>query len=84
MPSRFMTRTIVIYQIMALMGWSMMARRTEDGLQWIQQNLHGVIYITLATTMLFVTFVYIIQWSLDRLGITTKLKSMKDPRKTDK
>ena len=74
----------MIYQIIALMGWSMLARRTEDGLQWIQQNLHGVIYITLATTMLFVTFVYIIQWSLDRLGITTKLKSMKDPRKTDK
>ena len=62
-----MTRTIVIYQIMALMGWSVMARRTEDGLQWIQQNIHGVIYITLATTMLFVTFVYIVQWSLDRI-----------------
>ena len=62
-----MTRTIVIYQIMALMGWSVMARRTEDGLQWIQQNIHGVIYITLATTMLFVTFVYIVQWSLDKI-----------------
>ena len=67
MPSRFMTRTIVIYQIMALIGWLIVARRTEDGLEWIQQNLHGVIYITLATTMLFVTFVYIIQWSLDRI-----------------
>ena len=62
-----MTRTIVIYQIMALIGWLIVARRTEDGLQWIQQNIHGVIYITLATTMLFVTFVYIIQWSLDRI-----------------
>ena len=67
MPSRFMTRTIVIYQIMALMGWLIVGRRTEDGLEWIQENLHGVIYITLATTMLFVTFVYIIQWSLDRI-----------------
>ena len=67
MPSRFMTRTIVIYQIMALMGWSMMARRTEDGLRWIQDHIQGVVYITLATTMLFVTFVYIIQWSLDRV-----------------
>ena len=44
-----------------------MARRTQDGLEWIQENIHGVIYITLATTMLFVTFVYIIQWSLDRI-----------------
>ena len=69
-----MTRTIVVYQIMALMGWSVVARRTEDGLQWIQQNIHGVIYITLATTMLFVTFVYIVQWSLDRI------KSWKGPK----
>ena len=62
-----MTRTIVIYQIMALMGWWMVARSGEDRLGWIQENIHGVIYITLATTMLFVTFVYIIQWSLDRI-----------------
>ena len=74
MPSRFMTRLIVIYQIMALMGWLIVARRTEDGLQWIQENLHGVIYITLATTMLFVTFVYIVQWSLD------KIKGRKGPK----
>ena len=62
-----MTRTIVIYQIMALMGWWIVARRTDAGLEWIQENIHGVVYITLATTMLFVTFVYIIQWSLDKL-----------------
>ena len=67
MPSRFMWRVIVIYQLMAVMGWWIMARRTRDGLEWIQENIHGVIYITLATTMLFVTFVYIIQWSLDRI-----------------
>ena len=76
-----MTRTIVIYQIMALMGWSMMARRTEDGFEWIQQNLHGVIYITLATTMLFVTLVYVIQWSLDKLGLKKRMRELKDPRK---
>ena len=62
-----MTRTIVIYQIMALMGWWMVARSGEDRLQWIQDHLQGVVYITLATTMLFVTFVYIVQWSLDRI-----------------
>ena len=67
MPSRFMWRVIVIYQLMAVMGWWIMARRTDAGLEWIQENIHGVIYITLATTMLFVTFVYIIQWSLDRI-----------------
>ena len=67
MPSRFMWRVIVIYQLLAVMGWWIMARRTDAGLEWIQENIHGVIYITLATTMLFVTFVYIIQWSLDRI-----------------
>ena len=62
-----MTRTIAIYQIMALMGWWIVARRTDGGLEWIEENIHGVVYITLATTMLFVTFVYIVQWSLDKL-----------------
>ena len=74
MPSRFMWRVIVIYQLMAVMGWWIMARRTQDGLEWIQENIHGVIYITLATTMLFVTFVYIVQWSLD------KIKGRKGPK----
>ena len=74
MPSRFMWRVIVIYQLMAVMGWWIMARRTPDGFEWIQQNIHGVIYITLATTMLFVTFVYIVQWSLD------KIKGRKGPK----
>ena len=67
MPSRFMWRVIVIYQLIALMGWLIVARRTDVGLQWIEENIHGVVYITLATTMLFVTFVYIVQWSLDKL-----------------
>ena len=67
MPSRFMWRVIVIYQLIALMGWLIMAGKEADRLQWIQENIHGVVYITLATTMLFVTFVYIVQWSLDKL-----------------
>ena len=67
MPSRFMWRVIVIYQLIALMGWWMVARSGEDRLGWIQDHIQGVVYITLATTMLFVTFVYIIQWSLDRV-----------------
>ena len=67
MPSRFMWRVIVIYQLIALMGWWIVARRTDAGLEWIEENIHGVVYITLATTMLFVTFVYIVQWSLDKL-----------------
>ena len=67
MPSRFMWRVIVIYQLIALMGWWIVARRTDAGFEWIEENIHGVVYITLATTMLFVTFVYIVQWSLDKL-----------------
>ena len=62
-----MWRVIVIYQLIALMGWLIMAGKEADRLQWIQENIHGVVYITLATTMLFVTFVYIVQWSLDKL-----------------
>ena len=33
--------------------------------------------------MLFVTMVYVIQWSLDKLGLRRKMAELQDPRRTD-
>ena len=84
MSRGFLFKTILIYEALAFILWNIIARTEGTYEGWLADHIHGIVYITLATTMLFVTFVYIIQWSLDRLGITTKLKSKKDPRKTDK
>ena len=62
---------------LAFLGWNIMARTDADYEKWLFENIHAVVYITLATTMLVVTMVYVIQWSLDKLN----LKRLKDPRR---
>ena len=81
MSRGFMFKTILIYEALAFLGWNIMVRTEADYEQWIFENIHAVIYITLSTTMLVVTRVYVIQWSLDRLGIRRAMAEIKDPRK---
>ena len=81
MSRGFMFKTILIYELIAFAGWNIMARTEADYEKWIYENIHGVVYITLATTMLFVTLVYVIQWSLDKLGLRKRMRELKDPRK---
>jgi hypothetical protein len=82
MSRGFMFKTILIYELVAILGWNIMARTEAEYEKWLFENIHAVVYITLASTMLFVTMVYVIQWSLDRLGITKKLSRIKDPRRS--
>ena len=81
MSRGFMFKTILIYELLSFLGWNIMARTDADFEQWLFHNIHAVVYITLSTTMLVVTLVYVIQWSLNRLGITKRMKELKDPRK---
>ena len=81
MSRGFLFKTILIYELLAILGWNIMARTEADYEKWSFENIHAVVYITLSSTMLFVTVVYVIQWSLDRLGITKKIAEIKDPRK---
>ena len=60
-----------------------MARTEADYEKWLFENIHAVVYITLSTTMLFVTMVYVIQWSLDKLGLRRKMAELQDPSRTD-
>ena len=77
MSRGFMFKTILIYELLAFLGWNIMARTDADYEKWLFENIHAVVYITLATTMLVVTMVYVIQWSLDKLN----LKRLKDLRR---
>ena len=79
-----MFKTILIYEALAFLGWNIMVRTEADYEQWIFENIHAVIYITLSSTMLFVTVVYVIKWSLDHFGLSARFRSIKDPRQTDK
>ena len=81
MSRGFMFKTILIYEALAFLGWNIMMRTEADYEKWIFENIHAVVYITLSTTMLVVTVVYVIQWSLDKLGIRKRMQELKDPRK---
>ena len=76
-----MFKTILIYELIAFLGWNIMMRTEAEYEQWIFENIHAVVYITLSTTMLVVTLVYVIQWSLDKLGLKKRMRELKDPRK---
>ena len=79
----FMFKTILIYEALAIVGWNVMARTEADYEKWLFNNINAVVYITLSSTMLFVTMVYVIQWSLDKLGLKKKMAELEDPRRTN-
>ena len=83
MSRGFLFKTILIYEALAIVGWNIMARTEADYEKWLFNNIHAVVYIILSSTMLFVTMVYVIQWSLDKLGLKRKMAELQDPRKTD-
>jgi hypothetical protein len=83
MSRGFLFKTILIYEALAIVGWNIMARTEADYEKWLFENIHAVVYITLSTTMLFVTMVYVIQWSLNKLGLRRKMAELQDPRRTD-
>ena len=83
MSRGFLFKTILIYEAIAILGWNIMARTEADYEKWLFENIHAVVYITLSSTMLFVTMVYVIQWSLDKLGLKRKMAELQDPRRTD-
>ena len=83
MSRGFLFKTILIYEALAIVGWNIMARTEADYEKWLFENIHAVVYITLSSTMLFVTMVYVIQWSLGKLGLRRKMAELQDPRRTD-
>ena len=83
MSRGFLFKTILIYEALAILGWNIMARTEADYEKWLFENIHAVVYITLSSTKLFVTMVYVIQWSLDKLGLKRKMAELQDPRRTD-
>ena len=81
MSRGFLFKTILIYEILAILGWNLMARTEADYEKWLFENIHAVVYITLSSTMLFVTMVYVIQWSLNKIRFRARMRALKDPRK---
>ena len=74
-------KTIIIYELIAFLVWNILVRTEADFEQWAYHNIHEIVYIILSSTLLVVTVVYVIQWSLDKLGIRKAMADIKDPRR---
>tara|TARA_Y100000361_G_C10994028_1_gene255715 strand:- start:28 stop:288 length:261 start_codon:yes stop_codon:yes gene_type:complete len=81
MSRGFLFKTILIYELIAFVIWNILMRTEADFEKWAYHNIHELIYIILSSTLLVVTVVYVIQWSLDKLGIRKAMAEIKDPRK---
>ena len=74
-------KTIIIYELIAFLVWNILVRTEADFEQWAYDNIHTIAYIWWATTLLVLTLSFVIQWSLDKLGIRRAMAEIKDPRK---
>ena len=81
MSRGFLFKTILVYELIAFVIWNILMRTEADFEQWAYHNIHEIVYIILSSTLLVVTIVYVIQWSLDILGIRKAMADIKDPRR---
>ena len=81
MSRGFLFKTILVYELIAFVIWNILMRTEADFEQWAYHNIHEIIYIVLSSSLLVVSVVYVIQWSLDKLGIRKAMADIKDPRR---
>ena len=74
-------KTIIIYELIAFLVWNILVRTEADFEQWAYNNIHTIAYIWWATTLLVLTLVFVIQWSLDKWRVRARIRLLKDPRK---
>ena len=74
-------KTILIYELIAFLVWNILVRTEADFEQWAYDNIHTIAYIWWATTLLVLTLVFVIQWSLDKWRVRARIRLLKDPRK---
>ena len=74
-------KTIIIYELIAFLVWNILVRTEADFEQWAYDNIHTIAYIWWATTLLVLTLVFVIQWSLDKWRVRARIRLLKDPRK---
>ena len=77
-----MFRLIVVYEISFILFWNILYHSSSGVENWFQEKFVTAIYTVLSTMVLGFTIAYIIYMTLKISGISDKLKSIKDPRKT--
>ena len=77
-----MFRLIIIYEIIFILFWNVLYQSSSGIENWFQEKFLSAIFSVLSTMALGLSMAYVVYITLKISGISDKLKSLKDPRKT--
>ena len=77
-----MFRLIVIYEIVFILFWNILYQSSSGIENWFQEKFLSAIFSVLSTMALGLSMAYVVYITLKISGISSKLKKIKDPRKT--
>ena len=83
MSRGFLFKTILIYEVLAFVLWNILVRTEADFEQWAYDNIHTLMYILWSSTLLVITMVYVINWSITKFRLKARIRLLKDPRKPE-
>ena len=77
-----MFRLIVVYEIVFILFWNILYQSNSGIENWFQEKFLSAIFSVLSTMALGFSIAYVVYLTLKISGISSKLKKIKDPRKT--
>jgi len=73
---------IIIYEIIFILFWNVLYQSSSGIENWFQEKFLSAIFSVLSTMALGFSIAYVVYLTLKISGISSKLKKIKDPRKT--
>ena len=77
-----MFKLIIIYEIIFILFWNILYQSNSGIENWFQEKFLSAIFSVLSTMALGFSIAYVVYLTLKISGISSKLKKIKDPRKT--
>ncbi len=77
-----MFKLIVVYEIVFILFWNILYQSNSGIENWFQEKFLSAIFSILSTMALGFSIAYVVYLTLKISGISSKLKKIKDPRKT--
>ena len=77
-----MFKLIIVYEIVFILFWNILYQSNSGIENWFQEKFLSAIFSILSTMALGFSIVYVVYLTLKISGISSKLKKIKDPRKT--
>ena len=77
-----MFKLIVVYEIVFILFWNILYQSNSGIENWFQEKFLSAIFSVLSTMALGLSMAYVVYITLKISGISSKLKKIKDPRKT--